>query len=142
MNKRIRTLRNELHLTQQEFADRLKVSRNNIAGYESQSRKPSEAVISLICSTFHVNEEWLRFGRGKMFTESSRSEILEHLAEEMDETPNSFKSRFIKAMDKLDEKDWKHIERIAKKLVSKPLSYEEDFTYSNVAEKSENENPL
>ena len=134
MNKRIRTLRNELHLTQQEFADRLKISRNNIAGYESGTRAPSDAVISLICSAFHVNEDWLLHGKGEMFVPQTRHEILERLAEDMDEAPNSFKSRFIEAMSKLDEKDWKQIERIAQKLVNSPLSYEGGFPYLNVAE--------
>ena len=60
-------LRKELNLTQQEFAKRISTSRNNIAGYEANTRSPSEAVIALICRTFHVNEEWLRHGNGNMF---------------------------------------------------------------------------
>lgn len=64
MNERIRQLRKFLDMTQQEFSDRLGVARNNIAGYETGKRSPSNAVISLICREFKVNEVWLRTGEG------------------------------------------------------------------------------
>lgn len=67
MNDRIRSLRKQLNMTQQEFADRLGIPRNNIAGYETGKRSPSEAAISLICKEFAVSEEWLRSGKGEMF---------------------------------------------------------------------------
>lgn len=67
MNERIRDLRNALNLTQQEIADKLGTSRGNIAGYETGRRSPSDAVVSLICREFNVNEEWLRSGQGDMF---------------------------------------------------------------------------
>lgn len=69
MNERIKELRKELKLTQQEFADELKISRGNIGAYEVGKNAPSDAVVSLICKTFNVNEEWLRSGAGDMFLE-------------------------------------------------------------------------
>lgn len=69
MNERIKALRKELKLTQQEFADKLKISRGNIGAYEVGKNAPSDAVIALICKTFNVNEEWLRTGVGDMFLE-------------------------------------------------------------------------
>ena len=50
MNERLKQLRKELNLTQQEFADKLGTARNNIAGYETGKRNPSDAAISLICT--------------------------------------------------------------------------------------------
>lgn len=67
MKDRIKKIRKELDLTQQKFADKLGTSRDNIGGYETGRRTPSEAVISLICKEFNVNEEWLRHGSGEMF---------------------------------------------------------------------------
>ena len=86
MNERIRELRKELHLTQQEFADRLGIPRNNIAGYETGKRSPSEAAISLICREFKVSEEWLRTGKGKTFIPNSNSAI-DLLSKEFGLTP-------------------------------------------------------
>ena len=67
MNERIKALRKKMKLTQQEFADKLNIKRGAVANYEIGRNEPIEAVISLICKTFHVNEEWLRNGIGEMF---------------------------------------------------------------------------
>ena len=75
MKDRIRKIRRESDLTQQEFADRLKIGRNNIAGYETGKRSPSDAVISLICREFNVNESWLRTGEGEMFAPAPNTEM-------------------------------------------------------------------
>ena len=56
MNERLKLLRKALHLTQQEFADRLGISRGNIAAYEVAKNAPSDAVILLICKEFNVSE--------------------------------------------------------------------------------------
>lgn len=71
MNKRIKQLRKALDLTQQEFADRIGVKRNTVATYEGGRNAPVDAVSSLICKEFCVNEEWLRHGTGKMFIEKT-----------------------------------------------------------------------
>lgn len=81
MDKRIRKLRRELDLTQQEFGDRIGVKRNTIATYEGGRSTPIDSVISLICREFNVNEEWLRAGIGEMFR-ASPSEALDALADE------------------------------------------------------------
>lgn len=69
MNERIKELRKELKLTQQEFADALNIKRGAVANYEIGRNEPIDAVVSLICKTFNVNEEWLRSGAGDMFLE-------------------------------------------------------------------------
>ena len=67
MNERMKELRKALGLTQQEFADKIGIVRGNIATYETGKSKPGDAVVSLICREFSVNEEWLRTGTGEMF---------------------------------------------------------------------------
>lgn len=69
MNERIKILRKALGLTQQKFADTLNIKRGAIANYEIGRNEPIDAVISLICEKFNVNEEWLRNGNGDMFLE-------------------------------------------------------------------------
>lgn len=68
LKDRIRRLRRSLDLTQQEFADRIGVKRNTITSYEIGRSQPMDAVISLICREFDVNEDWLRYGKGDMIT--------------------------------------------------------------------------
>ncbi len=69
MNARLKELRNALNMTQQEFADKLNIKRGTIANYEIGRNEPIDAVISLICKEFNVNENWLRTGEGEMFAE-------------------------------------------------------------------------
>lgn len=69
MNERIKKLRKELKLTQQEFSDKLHIKRNTLANYEIGRNEPIDAVVALICKTYNVNEEWLRSGEGNMFLE-------------------------------------------------------------------------
>ena len=64
---RIKLLRKELELTQEKFSERLGIKRNTIAKYETGINEPTNAVISLICREFNVNEQWLRTGEGEMF---------------------------------------------------------------------------
>ena len=67
MNNRIKFLRKSLNLTQQEFADKLNIKRGAVSNYEIGRNQPIDAVISLICREFNVNENWLRSGEGEMF---------------------------------------------------------------------------
>lgn len=117
MNERIRKLRKELDLTQQEFADRLGMGRYNIAGYETKKRSPSDAVIRLICKTFNVNEEWLRYGTGEMFIEQTRDEeIATFIGGIQMDGGDSFKKRLISVLANLTEDQWELLAEIAENL--------------------------
>lgn len=120
MKDRIKEIRNSRKLTQQAFADKLQIPRNNIAGYETGKRSPSDAVVSLICREFNVNEEWLRFGKGEMFMELDREqEIAEMVSVLFKEESDSFKFRFIKALCNLDDKGWDVLEALVKDITKK-----------------------
>lgn len=85
---RIKWLRKDKNMTQQEFADRIGTPRANIAGYERGIRTPSEAMISLICSKFAVNETWLRTGEGDPYIQLSRqAEIARIIGQAMQASP-------------------------------------------------------
>jgi len=97
LNDRIKKLRKELDLTQQEFADKIGMKRNTVANYETNRNEPSNSVITLICKTFNVNETWLRTGEGDMFIESDNT-VLSKLASEykMDSFEKAMVSNFLK----------------------------------------------
>lgn len=75
MKDRIKKIRRDLDLTQQEFADRLGVKRGTIANYEIGRNEPVDSIISLICREFNVSEEWLRNGTGEMFVPDASDEL-------------------------------------------------------------------
>ncbi len=111
MNERIKKIRKAIGLTQQEFADSIKVKRNTVATYEMGRSIPSDAAISLICKQFDVNEEWLRSGTGEMFIEKTEDEeISEMLADIQLSGSGSFKHRLAVALARLDDDGWKWLE--------------------------------
>jgi transcriptional regulator with XRE-family HTH domain len=67
INKRIGELRKTLGMSQDEFADVIKVSRSYISAIETSSREINDRIIELICINCGVSDKWLRKGTGKMF---------------------------------------------------------------------------
>ncbi len=118
MNNRIKVLRTELGLTQQEFADRLGIKRGGISNYEIGRNEPSDSVMSLICREFDVNEEWLRTGIGDMFLPADRNINIARLTKQLlSEESDSFKNRLVSMLANLSEEEWELLERKAKELV-------------------------
>ena len=118
MNERIRKLRASLGLTQQEFADQLGISRNNIATYEIGKSNPGDSAIILMCKTFGVNERWLRTGEGEMRVKVSADEEIAHFVGEVlsSETP-TFRRRLIRVLSRLDDAEWEILEQRLKEIL-------------------------
>lgn len=120
MNERLKKLRKELDMTQQEFAEGIGIKRNTMATYESGRNEPIDAVISLICTKYNVNENWLRTGEGEMFNEVPRDEqIADFVGEVLKGEEESFKRRFMTMLSELDESDWESLEKVATLLEKK-----------------------
>ncbi len=66
MKDRIKFVRTNAGLSQEDFAKDLKLSRNFISLMENGARTPSERTIDDICARFHVRKEWLVSGVGEM----------------------------------------------------------------------------
>ena len=119
MKDRIKKLRKELDLTQQEFADKLGTARNNIAGYETGKRSPSDAVISLICTKFNVNEHWLRDGTGEMFVQMDmEDQLMAWAGKVLGGQDSKFKKRFVTMLMSLSDSEWEFLEKKAKELAA------------------------
>ena len=120
MNERIKKLRKQyLDMTQKEFGERIGVKGNTIAQYEMGRNEPIDAVISLICREFNVNEEWLRNGTGEMFVQMDDEDMLmEWAGRVLGNDSDSFKRRFVKMLMSLSEDEWELFERKAKELVN------------------------
>lgn len=127
MNERIKELRKALSLTQHEFAERLKISRNNIATYETGKSNPGDSVVALICREFNVSESWLRNGDGDMFMQRSRSdEISSFMGDVLSGTPD-FRTRFIAVLAQLSSDEWALLEQMAKKLAAEEQKEKADL---------------
>ena len=120
MNERIKAVRTALGLSQQEFAEKIGIKRGAVANYEVGRNEPIDAVVSLICKTYNVNENWLRTGEGEMFVQDTQSEqVAAFLADLTKDDSDTFKKRFVEMLAGLSPADWELLERMAEKLTQK-----------------------
>lgn len=113
MKNRIRAVRKDAGLTQEEFAKRIGVSRNTIATYETSVRVPIDAIVVSICREFDVREEWLRTGEGEMHIEISDDlEIARWMGKLLREDEDSYKRKFVGMLATLSDEDWKLLEKM------------------------------
>ena len=66
MNNRIKLIRSELGLTQDEFAARIGIGKSSVSLLESGRNNPSSQTVQLICQQFGVRKDWLLYGSGPM----------------------------------------------------------------------------
>lgn len=69
MNERILFVRKDNKMTQDQFAERIGLSKNYVWMIEKGDRLPSDRTIKDICREFGVSEEWLRTGTGDPYKE-------------------------------------------------------------------------
>lgn len=122
MEERIKIIRKELGLTQEEFAKRIGLVRSSVAKYEIGRREPTNAIILSICKEFNIREEWLRTGQGEMFKENPlKDEVgyyIEELLEDYEDNPlYDVILTMMKTYAELDEKSKKVIRDCSKKLL-------------------------
>ena len=56
---KLKKLRLENNMTQQNVADRIKVARTTITGYETKGRQPSHEKLTALAGLFHVSVDYL-----------------------------------------------------------------------------------
>ena len=99
MKDRLKELRKCEGLTQQEFADAIGIQRGTYAKYEVGRNEPIDAVVKLICDTFHVNEVWLRTGKGEMRVEIPKDdELMALINKSMNEESGEIRRRIATAV--------------------------------------------
>lgn len=118
MKDRIKKIRKALGLTQQEFADRLGISRGNIATYETRDGNPGSSVITLICREFNVSETWLRTGEGEMFVQRSEADEISAAVERLLSGESAdLKRRMIIALSSLSDEHWALLDQKLREIV-------------------------
>lgn len=117
MNNRLKQLRKELNLNQEEFGKRLGLTKASISRLESGTNNITEQTFISICREFNVNEEWLRTGEGEMFNELDKeSKIMSWVGEILGDKEKTFQRAFVAMLASLDEDKWELIAEMAKTL--------------------------
>lgn len=106
MNERIKLIRKEAKLSQEEFGNRIRITKSSVSLLESGRNNPSEQTIRLICREFGINEEWLRTGEGEMFRafpeEDELSVYIEELLDGTDDKVHKAIRAFLMAYGKMN----------------------------------------
>jgi hypothetical protein len=124
LNNRIKELRDLLGLKQEDFAEAVNLKRNSISLIELGKRNASDRTIKAICSTFNVNEEWLRHGSGEVFKPACNK--LSAYLSEIDSCEDEFIKSFIEVYMELDESSRCVLKNTAKKMAEKYIKKEQN----------------
>lgn len=119
MNERIKQLRLELGLSQEEFGNRLGVGRGAITNIELNKVEPKPLFVSLICKTYGVRESWLRDGTGPMYTTMDEADELARIFAEIGASDDGLVKTAIRVYWRLDEKEKPAIRKLTSDLVAK-----------------------
>lgn len=124
IGERIRLLRDKdnLDMSQTEFAARLGVGRGVIKGIEEGRTEPKPLFLEHVCTIYNVNPEWLQTGEGEMFQTPSADEELAELFGKLlskDEPEIAkIKKKLILELLKLDDQQFENVKNFAKRLLN------------------------
>ena len=121
MKDRIKALRKQLKLTQEDFAEMVGLSTNYISMVENGVRNLADRTIADICRIFEVNEEWLKNGIEPMFLppeDEEASYVAELLGNDANPLYDLIKA-IMKTYSELEVKEKQIIESFAKGLSEK-----------------------
>lgn len=118
MNERIKKLRQELGLSQDEFGRRLGVTRGAVTNIELNKVEPKPLFVELICREFNVSEEWLRTGEGEMFKPKSRNEELYEFLHKVENSDSGcIQAQLLAVMARLTDEQWEVLAQVAREFV-------------------------
>lgn len=118
ISQRIRYLRKEiLNKTQKDFGNAVGLKPNSISDIESGKNNPTEQTILAICREFNINYSWLTKGIEPMYEQTDMSSMARIDAIMTGE--NDFAKNLFKEFSKLDENEWKVLEKLINNLTTK-----------------------
>lgn len=114
MNTRIQQIRKTAKMTQDEFADKIGLSKNFVWMIEKGERTPSERTIKDICREFKVNYDWLVNGTGDMFQDDDSD--AQAIVDSVMTGDNDFAKKTLVKFARLSEERWKQLQEILEEL--------------------------
>ena len=120
MNDRIKLLRQNLDLKQEDFGKKINLTKFAISNYENGRTGIPERVINDICREFSVNENWLRTGAGgdeNMFIPEDMK-YFQNVGK-LGNEKNEFKKFYLNMMMGLPDEFWEYVYKEFKKFEEK-----------------------
>lgn len=110
VGERIKLIRTNRKLSQEAFGKLLKISRSAVCKLESGENDPSDQTVTLLCSEFNVNEDWLRTGAGgekNMYIPEDMMFLKN--AGKLAKEKNKFKQFYLNMLMQLPDEYWDYI---------------------------------
>ena len=107
INERVKAVREYLKLSQRDFSKGILLKQSSYARIEQGKTRVTDRVVELTCLKYNVNKNYLKDGKGRMFTGNPPDVKLEQLNQIFSELNNSFQDYLInqaKEMLKIQQK--------------------------------------
>ena len=114
MNTIIQKIRKTAKMTQDEFADKIGLSKNFVKKKKKGERTPSERTIKDICREFKVNYDWLVNGTGDMFQDDDSD--AQAIVDSVMTGDNDFAKKTLVKFARLSEERWRQLQEILEEL--------------------------
>ncbi|GHV94581.1 hypothetical protein AGMMS50293_09010 [Spirochaetia bacterium] len=101
LNERIKAVRHALGLSQAKFSSIIALSGGYIARVETGHLAVNERLIKLVCSSFNINESYLRYGEGDMFREDLPDDRFKNLVSLVKGLPSKYQDFLFGVLDML-----------------------------------------
>lgn len=116
LKDRIRLIRKNANLTQDEFANKINLTKNYISLVENGSRTMADRTIADICRKFKVNYDWLVDGIGEMYQDDDGD--AQAIIDSVLQGENEFARKTLLAFAKMSEEQWELIKDLVNQLKS------------------------
>ena len=117
MKDRIKKIRKDAGLNQEEFGQKIGVKQSSVTAYECGYRNPIDAVIKTICDTFNVNREWLLTGEGEPYQEvEPYNQVVAFVADAFKGKPD-VRQHVLNILSQMDDREWEVIEGLLDKIL-------------------------
>jgi transcriptional regulator with XRE-family HTH domain len=101
ISSKIKEVRTALGLNQRGFSKGIFLSQSFYAQIENGTRNPNERTLELVAKTYNVNKDWLKTGKGTMFSSPPPDMELNQLIEIYKELDPLFKEFILQQIKQL-----------------------------------------
>ena len=106
---RIRAIRKEAGMTQEQFGEKIGVTKMAVTYYESGKRTPQASTLKLIAQQFKANETWLLTGEGEAHDPPTDEQEIAQVVATLRNTNERVKRDIIVGLSKASEDSLKEI---------------------------------
>jgi len=119
INERIKQIRKENKLSQENFGKSLGVSRDVINNIENNRVEPKELFINYLCKSFNINKKWMVTGKGEIYRISKEEDLLGKALADISLSENENLQNIAKKLTQLNENHIELINNLIDNLIEK-----------------------